>query len=269
MAKVPPAEPLSLSAPALRWDSGRKWEVGEQVAREEPLELRVLTAAGEQTLTVLMRTPGQDTELLTGWLVAEGALPAEFTLRPHPENPNVWWLQTPDPTPALAAARLGTASSACGVCGSGSIERLAVRAAAARWEGGSLSAAWLSSLPARLLEHQPGFHATGGLHGAALFGASGDLLAAAEDVGRHNAVDKVIGQVYRQLPLSRAALCVSSRAGFEIVQKAVMAGVAVVVCVGAPSSLALDTAQTFGVTLCGFTREGRTTVYSGFERLSE
>lgn len=241
----------------------------DTLAVEEPLELRLHTPQGPLTLAVLMRTPGHDRELLTGWLVSEGLLPAERALDPDPENANVWHLHTPEHARLALGARLGVSSSACGVCGSGSVERLAVRAPAPEWAGGRLDPAVIASLPGRLGAAQPGFAATGGLHAAGLFTPRGELLAAFEDVGRHNATDKVVGwaALRGELPLSARVLAVSSRAGFEIVQKAVTAGAAVVVAVGAASSLAADTAATFGVTLCAFTREGRFTVYAAPDRL--
>ncbi|MFB9994321.1 formate dehydrogenase accessory sulfurtransferase FdhD [Deinococcus oregonensis] len=246
----------------------------EQLAVEEPLEVRLHTPSGPVTLGVLMRTPGADAELVRGWLLAEGlwttGLPQKgLQLAPDPENPNVMHLHTPEFQRLAAGARQGVSSSACGVCGTGSIERLAVRAALPTWTGGSLSAAFLAGLPGLLQAHQPGFAASGGLHAAGLFGLDGECLCAYEDVGRHNATDKVLGWALQRglLPLSGTILVVSSRAGFEIVQKAVTGGVAVVVTVGAATSLAAETAATFGVTLCGWARADRLTVYSGAERV--
>lgn len=245
-----------------------QWEdCTDAVAVEEPLELRLHTEQAPLTLAVLMRTPGNDPELLHGWLVSEGLLPEEFELSPDEENGNVWHLFTPEHARVAAGVRLGVSSSACGVCGTGSIERLAVKANPPVWTGSPLEPGVISGLPAKLSAAQSGFHATGGLHAAGLFSPAGELLHAFEDVGRHNAVDKVVGHAIKQLPLTDHLLCVSSRAGFEIVQKAVMAGIPVVVTVGAASSLAVDTAQTFGVTLCAFTREGRFTVYSAPQRI--
>ncbi|WP_229781891.1 formate dehydrogenase accessory sulfurtransferase FdhD [Deinococcus daejeonensis] len=241
----------------------------DAVAVEEPLELRLHTPDGPLPLGVLMRTPGHDRELLLGWLVAEGLLPDDLKLHPDAENPNVWHLHTPDFARLAAGARLAVSSSACGVCGSGSVERLMARASPPSWVGGPLDVAWLSGLPEALAAAQPGFAATGGLHGAALFTPDGSRLATFEDVGRHNAVDKLVGwaQAQGRLPLLDAVLVVSSRAGFEIVQKAVTAGIAVIVAVGAATSLAVDTAAAFGVTLCGFARGDRLTVYAGAGRL--
>lgn len=256
-----------LRVPALRFDSLSAKRVRDAVAAEEPLELRLHGPGGPLTLAVLMRTPGQDQALLLGWLVSEGLLPHTFELMPDTENPNVWHLHTPEFERLAAGARLGVSSSACGVCGTGSIERLAVRASAPAWTGERLDPALLASLPEKLFVSQIGFQATGGLHAAGLFTLAGDLWHTAEDVGRHNAVDKVVGHALAHLPLGGHLLCVSSRAGFEIVQKAVMAGIPVVVTVGAATSLAIETAQAFGVTLCAFTRQGRFTAYSGPQRI--
>ncbi|GAA0501022.1 formate dehydrogenase accessory sulfurtransferase FdhD [Deinococcus depolymerans] len=255
--------------PVTLFRDGVGTERPDTVAVEEPLELRLHAPGGPLPLGVLMRTPGHDRELLLGWLVSEGLLPAAFTLDPDPENANVWHLRTPEHARLAAGARLAVSSSACGVCGSGSVERLAVRASAPLWTAGPLPAPFLAGLPERLRAAQPGFAATGGLHGAALFTATGECLVTREDVGRHNAVDKVVGwaQAHATLPLTDHLLVVSSRAGFEIVQKAVTAGIGVVVAVGAATSLAVETAQVFGVTLCGFVRGDRLNVYAGCERL--
>ena len=239
----------------------------DAVALEEPIELRLTRPAEPLTLAVLMRTPAHDRELLTGWLISEGLWTTELKLVPDEENPNVWHLFAPQPEALEGAARLGVSSSACGVCGTGSIERLSVQAARPMWAGQKLPPELIASLPERLHTAQAGFALTGGLHAAGLFDSSGTLRAAFEDVGRHNATDKVIGWAADKGLFDQSILCVSSRAGFEIVQKAIMAGVAVVVTVGAASSLAVQTAQTFGVTLCAFTRQGKFNVYSGEERI--
>jgi FdhD protein len=154
-------------------------------------------------------------------------------------------------------------SSSCGVCGKGAIE--AVEVAAPRVESRlEIPFALAASLPERLLEAQRAFAATGGLHATGLFDAEGDLLCVREDVGRHNALDKVVGRAFLDglLPLSEHLLCVSGRLSFELVQKAAVAGCPVLVAVGAPSSLAVELAADRGLTICGWTREGRTTVYS-------
>ncbi|MGI8748272.1 MAG: formate dehydrogenase accessory sulfurtransferase FdhD [Deinococcus sp.] len=261
--------------PVLGWRAGGWSDAPDEIGVEEPLELRVQTPDGPVSLNVTMRTPGHDRELALGWLHAEGLLtPGERPhLCPDPENPNLLTLHTPDPERLLAGRREGFTSSACGVCGSGSVERLSLRTTPPRWTAAPLSPATILALPARLSEAQPGFRASGGLHGAGLFGPGGELLAAYEDVGRHNAVDKLVGAVLAGrvggvgLPLDDHLLVTSSRAGFEIVQKAALAGVGMVVTVGAPSSLAVETAAGLGLTLVGFVRGGRFNVYAGAERI--
>lgn len=256
--------PLNDPWPVQRFGpAGLAEPTGDLLAAEEPLELRWRSAAGpERPLAVLMRTPGHDRELLRGWLHAEG-LPGDLTA--HPENPNVWFLA--GEVPADYAAR--HTSSACGICGSGSIERLLLRADALP-PGPLLDPAWLAELPERLRAGQSGFAASGGLHGAALFTpGSTDPLCLFEDIGRHNAADKVIGWALNRPAVHRpdSVLVISSRLGYEIAQKAVLAEIGAVVGVGAATTLAAQTAQTFGLLLCGFARGGHLTVYAGAERL--
>ena len=245
------------------------------LAAEEPLELRLAgtsTVDGETadgtTLSLTMRTPGHDLELVRGWLHAEGLSGAVCDIQPLPGNPNVMLIHG-DAVRLRGAARTTLTSAACGVCGSGSIERLSLEVAAPIWTAAPLSPALILALPERLRSAQPVFGATGGLHAAGLFSQGGALLCAFEDVGRHNAVDKVVGWAAGrgELPLSNRILVTSSRSGFEIVQKAALSGAAVVITVGAASSLAAETAITLGLTLIGFVRGGRFNVYAGAERV--
>lgn len=237
------------------------------LAVEEPLELRV-DADPAFTLSLMMRTPCHDRELVTGWLWAEGLLDAVETLEFNPATPNVITVHG-DIERLSGAARASITSAACGICGSGSVERLSIRTAPAIWTTSPLAPALILELPERLQAAQMGFNATGGLHAAGLFSAGGELLCAFEDVGRHNAVDKVVGwaALRGELPLSNRILVTSSRAGFEIVQKAALAGISVVVTVGAASSLATDTAAALNLSLVGFVRAGRFNVYAGGERV--
>ena len=267
------ADPLLACLPIRRYSAGGWTELEDVVAVEEPLELRVQPGTGEgesEALSVTMRTPGHDLHLVRGWLHAEGLTGAVSALWQDTEWPNVVWLRG-NTDALLAVRRSNTTSSACGICGSGSVERLMLRAPEPVWTAPPLSPSLIASLPELLRQAQPAFQASGGLHAAGLFAPEGNLLAAFEDVGRHNAVDKLIGSVLEHgpqaLPLSDRILVTSSRAGFEIVQKALLAGVAVVVTVGAPSSLAVDTAVSLGVTLVGFVRQGRFNVYGGAHRL--
>lgn len=250
----------------------------DEVVTEEPLEIRLVQGGEERSVALTMRTPGADEDLVLGLLHAEGAihraqdvLSFEVWREGEQVNPNVVRIQLRSGFQALRRlSRNSFTSSACGVCGTGNIEMLALRAAPARWNAPPLDPEVLSGLPGKLRDHQTLFESTGGLHGAALCDARGQLLAVREDIGRHNAVDKLIGWALREdlLPLSDHLLVVSSRAGFEISQKAALAGIPVIVAVSAPSSLAIEVAESFGQTLLGFVREGRFNVYCGAERLA-
>ena len=247
---------------------GRLQLTQDGVAVEEPLELRVLDGDTDFPLSVTMRTPGHDGLLVRGWLHAEGLSDAVEALHTDPDTPNVIWLRG-DAAALRRGVRSSVTSSACGVCGSGSVERLSLRVQPPIWTAPALPPALILSLPERLSAVQPGFSATGGLHAAGLFTPGGELCCAFEDVGRHNAVDKVVGWAAErgQLPLSDRILVTSSRAGFEIVQKAALSGAAVVITVGAASSLAAETAGALGLTLIGFVRNSRFNVYSGPQRI--
>lgn len=238
--------------------------IDDRVAIEEPLEIRV---AGE-AIAVTMRTPGDDEELATGFLYGEGLISAApRAAGPTPDFAgNIVELDV-DLRRDVAERRFYTTSS-CGVCGKGALEEVAVHAE--RVTGGPVvSRALLADLPERL--RQPGFDVTGGLHATGLFDAGGELLYAREDVGRHNALDKVIGRALLDdaLPLADRMLCVSGRLAFELVQKAAVAGCPVLVGVGAPTSLAVELATDRGITLGGFARRGRVNIYSGAERVTE
>jgi FdhD protein len=227
------------------------------VAVEEPLEIRI----NGSPVAVTMRTPGHDEELALGFALSEGLRPHEARL-PDDLGANTVELQAPDFDAAQLTRSFFTTSS-CGVCGKGALEAVAVEAA--RVDSGlQLASELLASLPDRLRAAQPAFAATGGLHATGLFDERGELRCLREDVGRHNAMDKVIGWAFRAglLPLARSVLCVSGRLSFELVQKAAVAGCPLLVAVGAPSSLAVDLARDRGITLCGFVRGGRLNVYS-------
>jgi FdhD protein len=229
----------------------------DQVAAEEPLEIRI----GGRPVAVTMRTPGHDEELAVGFCLSEGLRP-RAAAPPADLAANTVDVDAPDFDPERVARSFYTSSS-CGVCGKGALEAVAVEAA--RVES-TLTAPFvlLASLPDRLREAQPAFAATGGLHATGLFDPAGELLCLREDVGRHNAMDKVIGWAFGEgrLPLADAILCVSGRLSFELVQKAAVAGCPILVAVGAPSSLALELGADRGLTLCGFARGGRLNVYT-------
>ena len=227
------------------------------VAVEEPLEIRI----EGKPVAVTMRTPGHDEELALGFCLSEGLRPETARL-PDDLAANVVEVAAPGFDPDRLVRSFYTSSS-CGVCGKGALEAVAVESPPV---ASDLHVAFdvVTALPGRLREAQAGFAATGGLHATGLFTAAGELLCLREDVGRHNALDKVVGWAFleERLPLSEAVLCVSGRLSFELVQKAAVAGCPVLVAVGAPSSLAIDLAQDRGVTLCGFVRDGRANVYS-------
>jgi len=229
----------------------------DQVAVEEPLEIRI----GGRPVAVTMRTPGHDEELALGFCLSEGLEPAAAS-PPADLAANTVEVEAAAFDPERLQRSFYTSSS-CGVCGKGALEAVAVEAA--RVESGlTLGADLLAALPERLRAAQPAFAATGGLHATGLFDAAGELRCLREDVGRHNAMDKVVGWAFREgrLPLSEAVLCVSGRLSFELVQKAAVAGCPILVAVGAPSSLAVELAADRGVTLCGFARGGRLNVYT-------
>jgi FdhD protein len=261
----------------VRIRDGQVSERADTLAGEEPMEIRV----NGRPLAVTMRTPGDDFALAAGFLVAEGVISrAEDVSRmlycagAAPGEPNAYntvevRLAASVPPPPRSAERQVLMSSSCGMCGRTSLD--AVRTAA-RWplaSGPQLTPALLATLPGRLRAEQRIFARTGGLHAAALFTGDGTLLDVREDVGRHNAVDKVIGRALTDgaLPLDGTVLMVSGRASFELVQKAVMAGIPVLAAVSAPSSLAVDLAEESGLTLVGFVRGESMNVYAGVQRL--
>src|SRR5438067_6252923 len=235
----------------------------DQVAVEEPLEIRI----GGRPVAVTMRTPGHDEELALGFCLSEGLRPTEARL-PDDLAANAVDVDAPGFDPARLQRSFYTSSS-CGVCGKGALEAVAVEAP--RVESRlRLPLALVATLPDRLREAQATFAATGGLHATGLFTAGGELLCAREDVGRHNALDKVVGWAFGvgRLPLVDTVLSVSGRLSFELVQKAAVAGCPVLVAVGAPSSLAVSLAHDRGITLCGFVRGGTANVYTEAWRIA-
>jgi FdhD protein len=232
-------------------------DADETLAVEEPLEIRI----GGEPVAVTMRTPGNDEELALGFCLTEGLAPVAARV-PVDLAANAVDVEA-DGFDADRLRRSFYTSSSCGICGKGAIE--AVRVDAPRVESRlEVAEALVASLPDRLLAAQRAFAATGGLHATGLFSAGGELMCVREDVGRHNAMDKVVGWAFLEglLPLADRLLCVSGRLSFELVQKAAVAGCPVLVAVGAPSSLAVELAEDRGITLCGFVRDGRVTVYS-------
>jgi FdhD protein len=227
------------------------------LAVEEPLEIRI----GGRPVAVTMRTPGHDEELALGFCLSEGLRPAGARI-PDDLTANAVEVDAPGFDPDRLQRSFYTSSS-CGVCGKGALEAVAVDAP--RVESRlTVTAGLAATLPDRLRDAQAAFAATGGLHATGLFDAQGELVCLREDVGRHNALDKVVGWAFAagRLPLAGSILCLSGRISFELVQKAAVAGCPILVAVGAPSSLAVDLARDRGITLCGFVRNGRMNVYT-------
>jgi len=261
------------------WDEGQVHRKDDYLAAEEPLEIRI----GEHPLSVTMRTPGDDLDLAAGFLLTEGLIQRadQIVALDHapgdPANPganrgNVVTVELdPASMPDFEKMRRHFfAASSCGICGKASIDAVRARSMQPPNPGFRLDPEVLVALPEALRASQPVFGRTGGLHAAALFDAHGKLLVLREDIGRHNAVDKVIGWALRsgRMPLSDVALLVSGRGGFEIIQKAIVAGLPVVASVSAPSSLAVQLAREMSLTLVGFLRGRRFVVYAGEARLA-
>lgn len=257
------------------WDDGSLRRKDDYLAAEEPLEIRV----AEKPLSVTMRTPGNDIELAAGFLFTEGLVSRReqlLNLETNHESdaPNRGNVVQVELAPECLAdsenlQRNFFAVSSCGICGKASIDSVRSRALQPPNPNFAIDPEVLLRIPDSLRESQAVFGRTGGLHGAALFDREGNLLVVREDIGRHNAVDKVIGwaMLEGKLPLSNSILLVSGRGGFEIVQKAIVAGLPVVACVSAPSSLAVQLAREMRLTLVGFLRGRRFVIYASEERL--
>jgi|SRR5579863_8324445 len=265
----------------VRFEGSNRRMVDDAIVTEEPLEMRIVAGNRTETLAITMRTPGNDFELAAGFFFGEGliggvddvdgityctdpAIDAEqrynivnVALRSH-TMPGIERLE-----------RHFTTTSACGVCGRAHLEALQERGIAPLTDATRVTIETIYALSEKMREAQLTFAKTGGLHAAALFTTAGELLATREDVGRHNAVDKLVGWALTNgtLPLHERILFVSGRAGYEILQKAVVARIPVVCSVSAPSSLAIDLAHEFGVTLVGFVRGTTANVYSSGERI--
>jgi FdhD protein len=262
-------------------EQGRRKLRDDHLATEEPLEIRLQAGDDTQTVAVTMRTPGHDFELAAGFLHNEGIISepamlsgitycvdADVDAEQRYNIVNVG-LRLPRLPELATLERHFFTTSACGVCGKASLDAIAMRDCPALPAGPRLTPSQLTALPQALRAGQGLFDATGGLHAAGLFDAGGTLLCLREDVGRHNAVDKLIGWalMQRRLPLHGCVLLVSGRASYEILQKSTVAGVPVVCAVSAPSHLAVELARRFGVTLVGFLRGERFNVYAGAERI--
>jgi len=265
------------------YDAGARRSKYDRLATEEPLEIRMRAGGQTRTVAITMRTPGADFELAAGFLNNEGVLAGFDALRgitycvdPDVDADQRYNIVNVDlharELPELdALERHFTTTSACGVCGRASLEALRDRGLVAIDSNLVVDAATIVALPERLASAQRVFATTGGLHAAALFDKAGTLVAVREDVGRHNALDKLIGWALmeRRLPLIDHIVLVSGRSSYELVQKTVSAGVPILCSVSAPSSLAVDLAREFNVTLVGFLRGARFNVYAGAERIAD
>ncbi|MCL4832828.1 MAG: formate dehydrogenase accessory sulfurtransferase FdhD [Caldilineaceae bacterium] len=262
-------------------EQGRARKRLDHLTTEEPLEIRLQAGGQTKTVAVTMRTPGADFELAAGFLYGEGILSERggihhisYCVDPavDPEQRynivNVG-LHLPDLPELTTLERHFYTTSACGICGKASLEAIEIRGCPRLSPGPEVSPALLLGLPEKLRQEQRLFDATGGIHAAGLFNAEGDLLCLREDVGRHNAVDKVVGWALlnHTLPLSHCLLLVSGRTSYEILQKTTVAGIPIVCAISAPSHLAVDVAQKFGATLVGFLRGERFIIYAGEERV--
>jgi FdhD protein len=234
----------------------------DEVAVEEPLEIRV----DGEPLAVTMRTPGHDEELALGFLYTEGLIDGPRAAGPT-EDFAANTIEVSGPLLRDPSRRRFYTTSSCGVCGKGALEEVAVHSAPLP-DGPTVSRSLVAELPDHL--EQPGFRRTGGLHATGLFESSGALVLTREDVGRHNAMDKVVGHALldARVPLGERILCVSGRLSFELVQKAAVAGAPILVGVGAPSSLAISLADDRGLTLCGFARGKSVNVYTHPARIA-
>ena len=269
---APPARSVEVTG-VTEWQGGKISKFEDYLVGEEPLEIRI----GARSISVTMRTPGHDLELASGFLLTEGVITGceqmaglrQITDRGHKRNVvRVDLVRGVRIDPALLQRHF-VASSSCGLCGKASIDAVRVRGITRPNPDLRVSPELFCLLPDLLRSSQTLFGRTGGLHAAGLFEPVGSLLALREDVGRHNAVDKLIGwaALENRLPLSESIMLVSGRGSFEIVQKALVAGIPIVACVSAPSSLAVQLAWEFNLTLIGFLRGKRFVVYTGEDRL--
>ena len=262
-------------------EEGRARVRPDSLATEEPMEMRLVSGGARQTVAVTMRTPGADFELAAGFLYGEGVISSPEDIRKisycvdadvdAEQRYNIVNVELRGGRDYYLRPleRHFYTTSACGVCGKASLEQLELRGCPVIPPGPEIAAQTIYSLPEKLREAQGLFEATGGLHAAALFDAEGELVALREDVGRHNATDKLVGWALLEgrLPLSDHIVMVSGRSSFEILQKCLAAGVPIVCAISAPSSLAVDVARQFNMTLVGFLRGNRFNVYAGFNRV--
>jgi FdhD protein len=274
-ARISSARSIGLTQ-VVEWNNGEVRRIEDCLAGEEPLEMR----AGRRRIGLTMRTPGHDCELMAGFLLTEGIIsrredifsieaPGDSSRRGGAAN-NTVRVKLKSTAQLSTVKRNFSAGSACGVCGKESISQLRRRGISPPAPDSRFDPEMLCALPEKLRDTQAIFGRTGGLHAAALFTSHGELSVLREDIGRHNAVDKVIGWalMQRKLPLDGHVLMVSGRGGFEIVQKALSAGIPLLASISAPSSLAVQLARELNLTLIGFLRGQRFIVYSGEQRIA-
>jgi len=276
VARAAPVEQLMVTAVG----PGLRRERPDRVAGEEPLEVRLAGPGSEpEPVAVTMRTPGHDFELAVGFLLGEGLLVDQRDVRTvkycelpdgDPQRYNVVTVTASRPIAIGDRRRRVAVSASCGVCGTATLDELKDRCPAVP-AGERISVEVLTGLPDKLRRRQPVFEQTGGLHAAGLFDTTGRMMAVREDIGRHNALDKLVGwaALYGRLPLAQAVLVVSGRVSFEIVQKAAVAGIPTVIAVSAPSSLAVTTARALDMTLAGFVRAGHANIYAAPWRVTD
>jgi FdhD protein len=286
VTNVPPFEEvrpgLTTSARVVSCKEGSSREHVDELATEEPLEIRLIDGAHARSIAVTMRTPGNDFELACGFLLSEGIIRGRgdvigisYCVDPAvdaQQRNNILNVELAPghERPIERLERHFTMSSACGVCGKATIEALQTRARRIE-DPLRVGLEFITALPQKMRQAQRVFASTGGLHACALFDANANLLALREDVGRHNALDKICGWAFMsdRVPLNGCILLVSGRASYELVQKSIVAGIPIVCAVSAPSSLAVNLASAFGVTLLGFVRDGRANIYAGQERIQK
>lgn len=273
-AKPAPRSQRSIALTSVeQWQEGAITRSQDYLAVEEPLEIRI----GDVPISVTMRTPGHDLELAVGFLLTEGLIVQRSELKNLDETDGIKAANSvslelvKDESESIEGLKRNFyAASSCGICGKATIDAVRIRGIKPPNPDFRVTGDFLCSLPERLRESQAVFGRTGGLHAAALFTSAGELLVLREDIGRHNAVDKVAGWALMQdrIPLSECVLMVSGRGGFEIVQKALVAGIPILASVSAPSSLAVQMARELGMTLVGFLRGRRFVIYSGEQRIA-
>ena len=259
----------------MKHTAGQERRRSDVVATEEPMEIRVETGGHTYPISVTMRTPGHDFELAAGFLCTEGVIRSRKAIErisyctagrePQHQNIVTVHLRRKVPFDPLRLSRHVYTTSSCGICGKASLEQIRATCPPPLTGKPQLPEGYFLTLPEVMQRQQTVFARTGGLHAAALFDTSGNLVVLREDVGRHNAMDKLVGTLLLtdRLPAPESVVLVSGRASFELVQKALMAGIPILAAVSAPSSLAIDLAREFGMTLVGFLRDGRFNIYAG------